>query len=148
MLRTMKHAVGWLPLLGLVLCSSLPLMAQVRTPRTDSVPVSNTPPPTAVAVSSLTATSYKGMVFLEWPPAARAITYRITRAPAGGAEADLYEGPAGNFVFEGKDCSLTPVAGHSPNCVYPDNKGKKGTTYSYRIWTLAGPSPAATAQAQ
>ena len=149
MLRTMKHPVSWLPLLGLVLCGTLPLMAQIRVPKVDSVPVSNQPPPGATAVSSLTATGYKGMIFLEWPPASRVLTYRVTRAVTpGGSEVTIYEGPAGNFVFEAKDCSLTPVAGHYPNCVYPDDKAKKGTTYAYRVWTLAGPSPAATAQAQ
>jgi len=148
-LRTMKHPARWLPLLGLVVCGALPLAAQIRVPKTDSVPVSNTPPPGSTAVTSLTATGYKGMIFLEWPPASRAISYRVTRAVTpGGSEVQIYEGPPGNFVFEAKDCSLTPVAGHSPNCVYPDEKVKKGTTYSYRVWTLAGPSPAATAQAQ
>jgi hypothetical protein len=88
------------------------------------------------------------MIFLEWLPAKGTISYRITRAPAGGSEVSIYEGPPGAFVFEAKDCSVTPVPGHYPNCVYPDEKAKKGITYTYRVWNLAGPSPAATAQAQ
>lgn len=147
MLRTMKHPVGWLLLLWLVFSGTLPLMAQIRTPKiTDSVPVSNTPPPGYTPVSSLSATPNKGFVFLEWTPT-KTITYRITRAPAGGAEVQIYEGPAANFVFEAKNCSLTSP-GTSANCVYPDEKAKKGTTYTYRVWTLGGASPAATVQAQ
>ena len=146
MRRTLKHAVSWLPLLGLVLCSTVPLLAQIRAPRVDSVPVSNTPPPGATAVSSLTATAYKGNITLDWPPATRVLTYRVTRAVVpGGSEVTLYEGPSSNFVFEGKNCSATSS---QPNCIYSDDKAKKGTTYSYRVWTLAGPSPAATATGQ
>jgi hypothetical protein len=137
---------SWLPLLLLVIGNAAPLLAQEVI--TERPPTS---PPTVVApVASLSAMISKGQIYLEWPAAAGASDYRVTRVDntPGTVETTLFEGPWTNFVFEGKECTVTPVANAYKNCVYLDKAVTKNVLYSYRVWTGGGPSPVVTAKAR
>jgi hypothetical protein len=142
----MSHPGSWLLLLLLVVGNAGSLLSQEVV--TERPPTS--PPTVVAAVASLSAMVSKGQIFLEWPAAAGASDYRVTRVDntPGTAETTLFEGPWTNFVFEGKECTVTPVANTFKNCVFLDKAVTKNVLYSYRVWTGGGPSPVATAKAR
>ena len=132
----------WLPLLVLFLGNVGVLTAQLDKPPT-------TPPTIVKAVASLTSDAGKGSIILDWPAAEGAGSYWVTRVDnKGSQESKLYEGPAGNFVFEGKSCTVSASPNPLTNCIYEDKAVTKGVLYSYRVWTGGGPSPVTSARAK
>ena len=127
MSRMMSRPVSWLPLLLLVIGNAGALAAQLERPPT-------TTPTVVAAVASLTGWSDKSGIWLQWPPAAGAGSYKVTRVDNSATnppEVTLYEGPATQFVFEGSNCSLTDPA--FKNCVYVDARTLyKDHLYSYQ----------------
>ena len=142
MSRMMRCPVSWLPVLLLAIGNVGSLAAQLERAPTTS-------PTVVAAVASLTGWSDKSGIWLQWPPAAGAGSYRVTRVDNSAAnppEVTLYEGPSNQFVFEGSNCSLTDPA--FKNCVFVDARTLyKDHLYSYRVWTGGGPSPVATVKA-
>jgi hypothetical protein len=145
MSRTRSRSSYRLPLILLALLGyAVPLAAQLEKP-----PPGATTPTIVKAVASLTADGSKGAITLDWPAAQGASEYRVTRVDnKGSQEATIYQGPAQNFVFEGKECVVTTAANAFKNCIYQDTKVAKGTLYSYRVWTGGGPSPVASARSK
>jgi hypothetical protein len=143
--RLLSRPACWLPLLLLAIGNTAPLVSQVL----EKPPTGATSPTVVKAVASLTAVAGKGSTVLDWPAAAGASNYRVTRVDnKGSQEATLYEGSWQNFVFEGKACTVTETPNPLQNCIYEDKAVTKGVLYSYRVWTGGGPSPVASARAK
>jgi hypothetical protein len=141
----MGRAGGWLSLLLLTIGNAGPLFSQVITERAP------TGTPTVVApVTWVSAMIWqKGEIMLEWPAATGASDYRVTRSDntPGATEVTIFQGPWTNFVFEGKECTVSPVRNAYKNCVYLDKGLTKKLLYTYRVWTGGGPSPTVSAKA-
>ena len=144
--RTIGGSGWWIPALLLAAGNVAPVWSQ--TVVTERPPTGT--PTVVAAVASLSASiSRKGEIMLDWPAAAGASEYRVTRTDnsPGATEVTIYQGPWGNFVFEGKECTAVPVPNLMKNCIYVDKGLAKKTLYSYRVWTGGGPSPVVSAKA-
>ncbi len=145
--RTIGGAGWWIPAVLLAAGNVAPVWSQ-GTVVTERPPT--TTPTVVAAVANLSAMIWKkGEIYLEWPAAAGASEYRVTRTDntPGSTEVTIYQGPPGNFVFEGKECVVVPAPNLYKNCIYLDKGLARKTLYSYRVWTGGGPSPVVSAKA-
>ena len=137
--RPMRSPACWLPLLLLTIGNAGSLLSQVVTER----PPTGTPT-VVTAVASLTAWNDKSGTWLQWPAAAGATEYWITKVDnslTNPPEETIFRGPSTGFVFEGSACSTTSTF---KNCVFVDHLTYSKHFYSYRVWTGGGPSPVAS----